>query len=82
MSLLETKKKRKWFVIWCIWFFGWLATYTAGGFYVLERCRQYRTCEYDFKLDGFIIVTVIVPLIFIMIVNGIMKVRAWINSAD
>ncbi len=55
---LDTKKKRLWFVIWCLWSIGWFVAYIVGGFFVLRDCNLYRsaimTCEFDFKLFGFI----------------------------
>ena len=64
---LDTKKKRLWFVIWCLWSIGWFVAYIVGGFFVLRDCNLYRsaimTCEFDFKLFGFIFFAFVIPAI-------------------
>ncbi len=83
---LDTKAKRLWFVIWCIWSVGWLAAYVIGGFYVLRDCRlhlsQLVACQYDFKLGGFVFMAFILPLVAFKIASGISRIKSWVSNGS
>ena len=81
---LDTKKKRFWFAIWCVWSIGWFAAYIIGGFYVLRDCKlhlsEIMACEYSFKFAGFIFLTLVVPMILLTATVMISKIKSWISS--
>ena len=83
---LDTKKKRLWFVIWCLWSIGWFVAYIVGGFFVLRDCNLYRsaimTCEFDFKLFGFIFFAFVIPAILIAATLMISKIKSWVSSGE
>ena len=83
---LDTKKKRLWFTVWCVWSSGWLAAYVIGGFYELNDCKAHLSalmnCEYDFKLGGFIFIAVVIPLILLFIASAISKIKTWVSSGS
>jgi len=89
--MIQTKKQRFWFVLWCFWSASWLIAYIAGAFYNLIKYRAYGQGPSEitlgifieeFKLGAFLFISVIIPALLYGIYAGFSKIKSWVGEGQ
>ncbi len=70
--MLETKRQRLWFALWCVWSALWLVAYGLGALMT----------AHGFKLDAFLFMSVVLPGAILGTYVGIRKIRSWISGGQ